>query len=90
VLIVDHPVLHYQSTMSALYPSVEASSLTQFIGRPLSELPTPGAILHEPTVRRNCARLVDVAQRLGIGLRPHVKTHKVTSSASKVVTSLNF
>jgi D-serine deaminase-like pyridoxal phosphate-dependent protein len=63
--------------MSSLFPSPAKSDLSNFIGQPLSVLPTPCAILHEATVRRNCERLVEITTDLGIGFRPHVKTHKV-------------
>jgi hypothetical protein len=63
--------------MSSLFPSPAKADLSHFIGKRLSALPTPCAILHEATVRRNCERLVEVTKNLGIGFRPHIKTHKV-------------
>ena len=62
--------------MSALYPSPSKADLAEFVGRPLGALPTPCAVLHAPTLRANCARLVTASRALGIRFRPHVKTHK--------------
>jgi D-serine deaminase-like pyridoxal phosphate-dependent protein len=42
----------------------------------LSELPTPAALVDLDVVERNCARMSERMTRLGVRLRPHVKTHK--------------
>lgn len=63
-----------------LYPSPEHADLASFIGQPLSALPTPAAILDRSIVEKNCARLLQATKALGVGFRPHVKTHKARPS----------
>lgn len=48
---------------------------------PLAELPTPSLLIDLPRVRRNAARMRDLAARAGVRLRPHVKTHKLVEIA---------
>ena len=40
------------------------------------ELRTPSLILDVDRVRRNAARVAGIADRHGVRLRPHIKTHK--------------
>ncbi len=42
----------------------------------LDDLPTPALLLDRAKLERNLARMADRARRLGVRLRPHVKTHK--------------
>lgn len=42
----------------------------------LGSIKTPSLILDVERVKRNAARIVDIATRNGVRLRPHVKTHK--------------
>jgi D-serine deaminase-like pyridoxal phosphate-dependent protein len=42
----------------------------------LAYLPTPALVLHGPRVRHNIQQLADYAATVGIGIRPHTKTHK--------------
>jgi D-serine deaminase-like pyridoxal phosphate-dependent protein len=42
----------------------------------LATLPTPALVLHGPRVRQNIQQLADYAASVGIGIRPHTKTHK--------------
>ncbi|KAI9147207.1 hypothetical protein HJFPF1_13241 [Paramyrothecium foliicola] len=48
-----------------------------YIGRPVSDLPTPALVISLPTVKRNIKSLYQHVEGLGIGFRPHVKTLKV-------------
>jgi hypothetical protein len=60
------------------FPSAPAKVLRQqYVGKHVSSLPTPSAIVSEAVVRRNCVRMLQVADALSVGFRPHVKTHKV-------------
>lgn len=60
-----------------LYPSSPRDALvSQYVGQPLSALPTPAAVLDVAAVRRNCARMLSCARDLGLQWRAHVKTHK--------------
>ncbi len=40
------------------------------------DLETPALLLHLDIVERNVTRMAERAQRLGVRLRPHAKTHK--------------
>ncbi|GAM23813.1 hypothetical protein SAMD00019534_069880 [Acytostelium subglobosum LB1] len=39
-------------------------------------LPTPSVLVDEDVVIRNCKRMIERAQQLGVNIRPHMKTHK--------------
>lgn len=63
-----------------LYPLASRERLLDlYLNKPLTELPTPAAILDLALVRRNCDRMLDTCEALGVGFRAHVKTHKVPS-----------
>ncbi|KAL3431633.1 putative serine dehydratase domain-containing protein [Aspergillus tetrazonus] len=47
-----------------------------YIGKPVTELPTPALVLSKPTIERNIKQLLQDVERLGIAFRPHVKTLK--------------
>ncbi|KAJ5952495.1 uncharacterized protein N7479_010908 [Penicillium vulpinum] len=47
-----------------------------YIGRPISELPTPALILSKPILEQNIQTLLEDVKQLGIEFRPHVKTLK--------------
>ena len=49
-----------------------------YIGRPVSELPTPALILSKPVLKRNTQILLEDVKQLGIEFRPHIKTLKVS------------
>lgn len=49
---------------------------TALIGRPMDQLPTPAVLIDLPTLRRNIARMADLARDFGVALRPHWKTSK--------------
>jgi D-serine deaminase-like pyridoxal phosphate-dependent protein len=55
----------------------------------LHELPTPSALIDLDQLERNAARMADKARRLGVRLRPHVKTHKCIEIA-RIQTDLHF
>ena len=42
----------------------------------ISDLPTPALLLDAETLRANLQRMADKAAKLGVRLRPHIKTHK--------------
>lgn len=44
--------------------------------RTIFDLPTPALLLDRPRLERNAARMRDQVRRLGVTLRPHVKTSK--------------
>ncbi|MGH7568913.1 MAG: alanine racemase [Gemmatimonadales bacterium] len=42
----------------------------------MHDIETPALLLHLDVVERNIQRMADRAKRLGVALRPHIKTHK--------------
>lgn len=63
---------------STLYPSpTQSSLLLQYLRKPLTELPTPAAVLDRAIIRRNCNVMLEACKSLGVGFRAHVKSHKV-------------
>ncbi|KAH7137490.1 putative serine dehydratase domain-containing protein [Dactylonectria estremocensis] len=49
---------------------------SSFIGKPISELPTPSFVISLPVLKQNIANLHRDVEKLGISFRPHVKTLK--------------
>jgi len=49
----------------------------KFVGKTLDEVPIPSVILDQAKLRVNCERMLDTVNRLGLGWRAHIKTHKV-------------
>ncbi|KAL4762051.1 D-serine ammonia-lyase DSD1 [Aspergillus foveolatus] len=47
-----------------------------YIGKPVTDLPTPALVLSKSTIERNIKQLLQDVERLGIAFRPHVKTLK--------------
>ena len=65
------------STLS-LYPSPsEAALKNQYVGKQIQDMPAPAAIIDAAVVRRNCKLMLNTVEKLGVGFRAHVKTHKV-------------
>jgi len=63
-------------------PSGEAleapeSTKAQLIGKQLSQLPTPAAVLDRAVLKRNCTQMLEACDKLNVLFRPHIKTHKV-------------
>jgi D-serine deaminase-like pyridoxal phosphate-dependent protein len=56
---------------------------------PFEELPTPCALVDLDRLESNAKRMAEKAQRLGVRLRPHVKTHKCVEAA-RIQTDLHF
>ncbi len=55
----------------------------------LADLPTPSLILDRRALAANCAAMAARAQRLGVRLRPHMKTAK-SAEAAKIATAGQF
>lgn len=47
----------------------------------LADLPTPFLVIRRQTAAANAQRMLDTAARLGVRLRPHIKTHKTVEGA---------
>src|SRR6266480_4426973 len=54
----------------------DAALKLQYIGKRISELPTPAAIIDVAVARANCEAMLATAANLGVSFRAHVKTHK--------------
>lgn len=50
----------------------------RFVGKQLSEVPTPSVVLDLKQVMVNCERMLEAAENLGLQWRAHIKTHKTT------------
>lgn len=59
---------------------VSLETIDSYLGRPVSELPTPSVILSKPILESNIQKLSRDVKDQGIGFRPHVKTLKVSCS----------
>ena len=57
-------------------PSTAALQL-QYVGKKLSEVPTPAVVIDRAVAKKNCNDMLDVCQKLGVSFRAHVKSHKV-------------
>ncbi|CAO2656410.1 Nn.00g052130.m01.CDS01 [Neocucurbitaria sp. VM-36] len=63
----------------ANYPLPSHASLAaQYVGQKLEDLPTPAVVLDRAIIRRNCDAMLTVCEKLGVGFRAHVKSHKTT------------
>jgi D-serine deaminase-like pyridoxal phosphate-dependent protein len=58
-------------------PSSREQLRARYVGKTLHEVPTPSCVLDLAKLDVNCKQMVDAVQRLGLGWRPHIKTHKV-------------
>jgi D-serine deaminase-like pyridoxal phosphate-dependent protein len=64
-------------TSATRYPLASQSSLaSQYVGQRLQDLPTPAVVLDRSKIKKNCAAMLHVCQKLGVGFRAHIKTHK--------------
>lgn len=69
------------ATAPMLYPSPpEAALKLQYVGKHIADVQAPAAILDLAVVRRNCRLMLEASEKLGVGFRAHVKTHKVRRS----------
>lgn len=66
--------------MSSLvfFPTSPKEALVkEFVGKSIRDVPTPAAVMNVAAARRNCDRMLEAVQKLELGWRAHVKTHKV-------------
>jgi D-serine deaminase-like pyridoxal phosphate-dependent protein len=64
------PMANYPLPSKALLAS-------QYVGKNLSDLPTPTVVLDRAIIQKNCLAMLNVCGELGVGFRAHVKSHKV-------------
>jgi D-serine deaminase-like pyridoxal phosphate-dependent protein len=53
----------------------------------ISELDTPALLLDLDVMERNIARMADYCRKSNIGLRPHIKTHKIPAIAQRQIAA---
>nr|OQO23186.1 hypothetical protein B0A51_08540 [Rachicladosporium sp. CCFEE 5018] len=71
----DQPVFHAPS----FHPSPSTAALREhYVGRALKDAQAPAVVIDAAVARRNCKLMLETTRRLGVGFRPHVKTHKTT------------
>jgi D-serine deaminase-like pyridoxal phosphate-dependent protein len=62
------------------YPLSPRDALaSEYIGQRLEDLPTPAIVLDKSKIKKNCAAMLQVCQKLDVGFRAHVKSHKTLS-----------
>lgn len=66
------------------------SELRAYIGRPVSDLPTPSVILRQDVLEKNCSRMHESVAAKGLGFRAHVKTLKVDFLSSTLFIARKF
>jgi D-serine deaminase-like pyridoxal phosphate-dependent protein len=72
--------------MAHNYPLSPIDTLKQqFLGKRLADLPTPSLILDQALLKKNCTAMLDVCEKLGVGFRAHVKSHKTLELAEMQV-----
>ena len=59
------------------YPLSSRTALaSQYVGQRLQDLPTPALVLDRSKLKKNTAAMLQVCQKLDVGFRAHVKSHK--------------
>ena len=62
------------------YPVATVAELRdQFVGKHLSDVAPPAAIVDRAIVKANCEQMLNACQKFHVKFRPHIKTHKVLS-----------
>ncbi|CAO1612606.1 unnamed protein product [Parajaminaea phylloscopi] len=74
-----------QSATPALPRPSKRELRDRFVGKDLSHLRTPAAIVDVAKVERNCVRMLDLASQWGVPFRAHVKTHKTLEGSIRML-----
>ncbi|KAJ5331309.1 hypothetical protein N7476_001092 [Penicillium atrosanguineum] len=62
------------------------TDLAQFwVGKDMTDVPKPAAVLDRAIIRRHCQRMKNTIKALNVGFRAHVKTHKTLELAAMQV-----
>ncbi|OQO12519.1 hypothetical protein B0A48_03161 [Cryoendolithus antarcticus] len=73
--VANQPVFHAPT----FYPSPSITALREYyVGRAVQDVQAPAVVIDAAVARRNCKLMLKTTQQLGVGFRPHVKTHKTT------------
>lgn len=71
---INSPPDHHNNMTSS---STVSALKGRLVGKTLHEVPTPSIVLDLAKLEVNCQRMMDAAEKNGIGWRAHIKTHKV-------------
>lgn len=64
---------------TSLYPMSSQGQLKSlYVGRSLTDIPAPAAVVDLAKVRHNCKLMLNAVEKLGLSFRAHVKTHKTS------------
>lgn len=74
-------------TMASLTSQAELQKL--YIGKDISDVPKPAAILDVAIIRRHCETMLHTVKALNVGFRAHVKSHKVCRCPFSLLASLH-
>ncbi|XP_076091372.1 D-serine dehydratase-like [Mytilus galloprovincialis] len=55
----------------------------------ISDVPTPSFLVDYDKVKKNAQKMVDTCERLGVQLRPHMKTHKTVELGTLMTNGTN-
>lgn len=61
----------------SIEPQFREAMKAQLVGKQLSQVPTPAAVLDRAVIKRNCSQMLEACDILNVLFRPHIKTHKV-------------
>lgn len=76
--VTERAIEAHEMSSLVFYPTSPKEALVrEFVGKSISDVPTPAAVMNVAAARRNCERMLEAVGRLGLGWRAHVKTHKV-------------
>ncbi|KAJ5135624.1 uncharacterized protein N7515_004902 [Penicillium bovifimosum] len=71
-------------------PDPSQSELRQFyIGKDISEVPKPAAILDIAIIKRHCETMLHTIKALNVGFRAHIKSHKTPELANLQIGDLS-
>lgn len=85
----NRPRTYTMPVQQSLTPTVPRPSkknlCEQYVGKPLSQLRTPAAIVDVAKVEQNCVRMLELAHHWGVPFRAHVKTHKTLEGSIRML-----
>lgn len=58
------------------------------VGKSLTAVNVPAAIIDRAVVKRNCDQMLAMCEKVGVGFRAHIKTHKVCRPGARAVSKL--
>jgi D-serine deaminase-like pyridoxal phosphate-dependent protein len=71
------PGINFMADTSSYPPCSKEELKIRYVGKSLKEIPSPAAVLDLSKLRNNCSHMLEACEKLNIGWRAHIKTHKV-------------